>query len=1118
MMQKSVIDIFQRTLKILHEKQYITEQIYQDVTLGFQRLVIEEKERMGLEAKSREEERKSIKPKEIIAKKVKKTYSPEQLRERNLGVLLYLGVFLLLVGGLFVATSNWQTMQDWMKAGTIFFVSLLFFGFALLSKIIIKIDRTALAFFVLGSLFLPIGFLSISYLQLAGNYLSIHGDGKYLLGVIAGLILLPIYFSLSVYLHSSLYKVLTLLTITGSFGFLLAYLNITKDGFFFFMVIYHFIILFVLLKSHRYTWIHYLEKELKYIFQAQLILITILMAFIYDNGVMNGLQYLLVGGLFLMTIALSKRKNDHFLITITIAMGLYRIFTTPLLTEYLPLAFAVFSILLLSFVFLLKGIIEWGKIWEVTSLIISIGTFLYSIIFYIDSFLHGNIFLVGTYFLLAIQFIMVSRKVSYPIIRYLPSLFFSFALWHVALLLELVSDIHSFILVVYGIQFLLLLGLGIFNNQVLLQTVRIPSFIYHFSWMFGITFLAGTFFIGKWYVPILVLGVTFSLLYSFKLIKKKDYREILSFSIPISVACIYITTAETIPLIQGQGIPLTIAIAAIITILTVKVYKKIEERITDIAYYIGQAMYILALFLTLQNFNMNQWVITSLHLVGIIVFLDFYRKKKNTWIVWMIGVVSCISYVTLVASIWSNEDYLFTNFIKYGWIGIFAIAFCVRKTVFKYPFLTVSHIYLLGSIVVYCFVFGDNGSIAFLFAAIAYIVTVRLVKNKYWKMALFYASYLSCYFFLATWIKFDFAGGNSYKLAFLLVSILLFILYLIKSKEKQGISYFLIPFSILGIFNWFFASPFSIFTYFVIIIYIAIALVVMYFSKLHLFSLIGVLMIFINNEVFMYSADFMSFDHYLMEGIWGALFLFISSVAYPTIYSWKKEKWVDFYLLGSVLSVVSLYFIDTIFIWDMLIPGLFLSILFYVQRKRVEAHFKWIPSLISLFILLQPYYSLIEIISIPSLLVMESYVLPWIFFFILAKRIAGKFANLFKVMEWIVIICIAAILAIDGWVSHTIQDAIILGSLAVLSIALGFYFRYKSYFFTGIGVLILNVMLQTKPLWGNFPWWVYLLLAGSILILIASIYEMQKQGKRVEIFFKVNKWCKKVIVSLKSWR
>ncbi|HWJ76943.1 MAG TPA: hypothetical protein VNR61_02570 [Niallia sp.] len=1115
-MHKNVVYIFQSTLNTLLEKKYISEQNFKDVSDGLQKFLVFEQERQDIEKEQREKEREEKAHKEVVVKKEKKVYSPEQLRERNLGVLLYLGVFLLLIGGLFVATSNWDSMHAWMKATAIFFVSILFFGFAFLSRILIKIEKTAFAFFVLGSLFLPIGFLSVSYFQLAGTYLSIQGEGKYVLGVLAGLILFPIYFLLSIYLRSSMFKVITVLTLTGTFGFFIACFHPSVDIFFLAMILYHFINIFILLKV-TYKWVVYFQREWLYIFQAQLIFLTLFMLFLYENVLLNGFQYVLIAGLFFMSLMLSKRKNDHFFITISLVIGIYRIFTTPILIDLLPIAFAGLGIFLLSFVFLLKEKLEWGKIWEVTSLVIALSTILYSFIFYFDSFTKGNIYLAIAYCLLSVQFIFISKRIVFPIINYLPPVFFSLALWNIALCLRIVQDMHQFLLVVYSIHLLLLLGLGIVTSKLsFLQAIRKPSILYHLVWMLMITFLAVLFYLGKWYIPIFIMGITYVLLQIRKLIKRKTYQDLLAIAIPLSVACIYFTLAETITFIHEQGIPLSIALASLASLLTANFYKKVKVRTKKTTYYIGQCMYMFAIVLTIQ-YEMLIWVKTSIYLISIFVFLDFYRRKKEPLLAWLVGSVCGISYLSLIAAIWDNGDYFFTFFMKYGWIMLFFVAIVLRKTVFKYPFLTLSHIYYVVSIALNWFIFGDDTYISFLYGTFAYLLSIGIVLNKYWKRFFHYASYLSLFFFLGNWISFDFIGGDSFALAFFIVSILMFGLYLLVTRIKQEIVYFFLPFSMVGICYWYFSAPFTIYTYLLIIGYIIMSLYVVYLSKLYIFTAIGVFLIIVNNEVFMISANLMSFDRYLLNGLWGILFLFLSSVAYSSVYSRMKEKGVDFYLIGSILSFVFLYFCETTFKWDTILAGLFLSMVFFVQRSRVETTYKWIPNLVSLVILLQPYYDLLGMIAISSLIEVESYVLPWVILVILSKKITGKFNKLFKILEWFIIISVAIILAIDGWLSHTIQDAILLGSLAVISIVLGFYCRYKSYFFTGIGVLVLNVMLQTRPLWGNFPWWVYLLIAGAIMILIASMYEMQKQGKRLNILVKLMEYWKKMMNEWKKW-
>lgn len=1115
-MQKNMVIFFNRMVESLYSKEYITETSYTDIKSGFQKYLEDEaiKENGEIEEKVKVMEKQEKKKQPSIQKK---QHTPEQLRERNIGVLLYLGVFLLLIGGLVVATSNWDSMPGWLKAVSIFFVSILFFGFAMLSKKIIKIDHTAFAFFLLGSLFLPIGFLSISFFQLAGDYLSIYGEGRFLLGVIAGLVLFPIYAALAIYLKSRLYKILTIGTITGTIAFLLAFLPLALDGFFFFMIIYQFITIYVLLRYQHMKWINYFQKELTPIVQVQLILTALFMTFLFESSVINGFYYLIISSLFIMTVALTKRKHDHFYITTAIAFGLYRIFTYPILEDLLPIAFACFSIFLLSFVFILKGKIEWGKVWEFTSFVIALATFFVTILFYWELFLAGSLYLVFAYLLLAVEFILLAKRLTYVIIRYLPVLFINLALWNLALLIPLIKDLDSFFLVSYGINIGLLFLLGIFNNWYLLQDIRKPSAIYNIAWMVLIAFLSTAIFLGKWYIPFMIAGIALSLYSGSRFIKNKIQQQLLAYIIPFTVFCVYFTTAESISLIQKQGLPLSIALGSLVTILTGSIYEKIDKQMGRNGYFIGQIMYGFGLLLILEYFILNKWVATGIYLASIFIFYDLYRKIKNILIAWLIGIVSLISYFSLVGSIWNTDTIVFELLMKYGWIGLFMLSLGLKNTSFKLPFLTLSHIYIIGSIIIDRLIIENNSFLPFIYLFIAYSISVYLVANKYVKMTFRYGSYLSSYFFIAAAFPFGFAGGNAYNIAFTVMSMALFGIYYLK-KEKKELVFFFLPFSSVGIIYWMFASPFTIITYTIILVYIALLLLMIHLEKLYLVSFIGIVFLFMNNEVFMH--DFLPIDRYLFTLVWGVIFMLISTIVYPVITKWQEEgeKWIDFYFLASFLTIFSLYVIETNLKWDNVIPGVLLALLVFIQKNRVGKEIKWVPQLIGLVTLLLPYYSMLSIISIQEYIETELKVLPVLVVMVAAKKIVKHASGLLTKIEWGVVTISALLLAMDGYLSHTIYDAIILGGLAVISILSGFYFRYKSYFFVGIGVLILNVLLQTRPYWGNFPWWVYLLIAGTILITIASMYEMQKQGKQPKIFTKILLWKNRIRNFLKTWK
>ncbi len=198
--------IFREELYLLKKEQLISYAIYDKVYEAYEKFnyisihkeTLKEKDTIPVHTAVAKPEKK----KEIREKKMK---TPEQLRERNITWLLNLGVILLLIGGLYVATSNWETMSSWMKASAIALVACLFYGMAYISNRILHINQTAFAFTVLGSLFLPIFLLSLGWFQLLGTYFSFTGEGRYFLGMLSGYILVPVYLFLAKKISSRLF-------------------------------------------------------------------------------------------------------------------------------------------------------------------------------------------------------------------------------------------------------------------------------------------------------------------------------------------------------------------------------------------------------------------------------------------------------------------------------------------------------------------------------------------------------------------------------------------------------------------------------------------------------------------------------------------------------------------------------------------------------------------------------------------------------------------------------------------------------------------------------------------------------------------------------------------------
>lgn len=149
---------------------------------------------------------------------VRTPLTKEQIRERNLTLILILGVSFLLLGGLILATTNWGSMNAFVKMMSILSVSILFLIMSYIARKL-NIHQTAFAFTTLSALFLPIVVVCASYYQLLGSYLSLNGYGASLLGFIASSLFVLIYRWIAKRYVSRIFEGLSLLSVYGALCF-----------------------------------------------------------------------------------------------------------------------------------------------------------------------------------------------------------------------------------------------------------------------------------------------------------------------------------------------------------------------------------------------------------------------------------------------------------------------------------------------------------------------------------------------------------------------------------------------------------------------------------------------------------------------------------------------------------------------------------------------------------------------------------------------------------------------------------------------------------------------------------------------------------------------------------
>lgn len=109
---------------------------------------------------------------------VPQQYTPQKsgFNVSAITVMLSVAVLMIITAGLIFIRSAWSSLSDFGRLATLTAGSVLFFGTSALARRIWKLNRTGMAFFVLGSAFLPISIWAAGYLELLGEGLSGAGN------------------------------------------------------------------------------------------------------------------------------------------------------------------------------------------------------------------------------------------------------------------------------------------------------------------------------------------------------------------------------------------------------------------------------------------------------------------------------------------------------------------------------------------------------------------------------------------------------------------------------------------------------------------------------------------------------------------------------------------------------------------------------------------------------------------------------------------------------------------------------------------------------------------------------------------------------------------------------
>ncbi|ALC90401.1 hypothetical protein AM500_11840 [Bacillus sp. FJAT-18017] len=1040
--------------------------------------------------------------------KPKKVLTSEQIRERNISWLLNIGVIFLLIGGLFVATSNWESMSSLMKSSSIALVSLVFFGFAYLSEKVLKIQRTAFAFIILGSLFLPIFVLSLGWFGLLGSYLSVDGEGKFFLGFLGSFFPALVYIAFAKKRSSRLFVWFSFVAFSFAAGFLLAALKLGIDYFYLGIMLYNALFIFVYFTYRNRELLKIFANEFPVYIQANLILSTLLMLFFYDNELFYSFNLILTALVYLSMMFVSGKKEYHFIFSAMIVYGAYQLIEHSVF-EAVDAIF--YALLAFGFVFVpkaLKGAFLLERAFRYTSAAVSILAFLYITI---EGFLvrggEASIVLLIAYLIIAGNFLFLFSIEKKRLFPYLSAAFLGSAFFEAAGLFDTYVLEISFQSAIFTAGLLLFGLIGWLGTKKPINILRQPARELGSTAMLFSIILAQGF--QEWLeLGIMLLFFGAAVLVLRKLDDRAVVKYVAAWAAPLSFGLSVIAFWQRAGIQNAfididLGFPVYFGISgAILLLVSIIVLKTRDSELEKTFFYIGQGMYTLGILLLSSGGSDPDWVRPGLMLGGILCYWILFKRHTQQWSSILLGVVVLGFYFSAAAS--ANGQLQLSNSINSiiipggaVFLLLLSLGFRNRNRLLYWGFGWLGHLVLPFTLALSWAVDSDWSLLSFLMAIAIYTISSLLTEDLRKKIIFLYAAYTTV--FISVYKVLDFSidgyyGNYEFPIASM---IFIFSWMLLKGKVKEWAAFYISGFSMLGIGFMCFTYPFTQLVFTVTVLYGIVTLLFLHKNKLDVLGFVPLLLIFFASIEFAAGSSFSDTLIFIAAGAAGLVHVAAGKYVYSKLYQgigdFKKLE-IDSYTIVSFLYFTYMYQFADKALWMAPLPGLFIAITVWLQKSRVDRAIGFFVPAATGVILLQPYYEFIGRFDIPALFEREAWVLPLVALAIFLRRaMKGRYLNVTSNLQWAALLITAILLIQDGLASSTVYDALILGTLSLVSLLTGMFLRIKSYFFIGAGVLLLNVFLQTRPFWGNLPWWGYLLVAGTLLIGIASFNEWNKQ-------------------------
>lgn len=629
----------------------------------------------------------------------------------------------------------------------------------------------------------------------------------------------------------------------------------------------------------------------------------------------------------------------------------------------------------------------------------------------------------------------------------------------------------------------------------------------------------------------LLLLVTIALMVH-KKEKRVIYKKVALWVFPVSLGLSFVAFGEAI--ISSNRFYQTefsyacnFAAGSSAVLLSSLIWRKMKELdLERTSSYTAQALYSFSIFCSIIGPINQLWVRPIVLLFGICLYYYFYKRIELKWIPFFISITTLFSYFSIVHSfsmVFPFNHSVNSLIFSTSAVLLMILAYGCRKKdpLLSKAFAWVGHGIYPFALAFTWFEYNTVSGLSFFLSIITYALSTRIVITEWKIKAFLYGCFTSVLFFVSTGLNYlvvQYFGHYEFPITSALI---LFFWLFANQTFKKRTSFYAVPFSIIGIGTMLFTYPFEFMSYGVTIVYAAVILFYLHKLKWDIIGIIPLFFAFLAMVEFSFFGNKSGFEKLLLSGGIGISMILIGQLVYKKLFnngrSFKGFK-LDGFTFIAFLYFLFMYYFEGTSIWSHALPGIMIAASIWLQRKRVPSNYSVLFQLLSGAYLLQPYYSIISEFQVPHLWKGELLALPWVLLMIFIRLLLQeRFSIITKPLEWGILIIVSLFLIHDGLTNTSVYEGIILGSLSLLSMLSGMYWQIKSYFFTGSGVLLLNLFLQTRPYWGHMPWWGYLLVAGFILIIVASSNEWHKQKtlKGESTFITVLKT--KVVNKIKKW-